>query len=215
MSQQRVGPARQRYGEDSRVAILDATLAIATERGYDGTTLALVSARSGLPKGSIYWHFGSKDRLFAATLEHSYQRWYAARVARLPRSEPDEVPARVRQRVQAAARTLAENPEFWALGLMLSLRAWVEEPEALDIFRRVREESERENAAWWKEILPTEAVALNPELPARLGRVWILMLDGVYLQLRGTTVATASRLFGRVADGLVHYLTVTGLLDEH
>ena len=56
---------RHRQGDESRQAILDATLALAAERGYDGTTVALVQKATGLPASSIYWHFGSKDALLA------------------------------------------------------------------------------------------------------------------------------------------------------
>ena len=56
---------RHRQGEEFRRRILEATLAIAAERGYDGTSLGLVTERAGLPASSVYWHFGSKDELLA------------------------------------------------------------------------------------------------------------------------------------------------------
>ena len=62
-------------GEQSRERILDAATEVATERGYDGTTISLVSKKSGLPPTSIYWHFTDKDDLIAAVIERSYQRW--------------------------------------------------------------------------------------------------------------------------------------------
>ena len=65
-------------GEQSRERILDAATEVATERGYDGTTISLVSKKSGLPPTSIYWHFTDKDDLIAAVIERSYQRWLAA-----------------------------------------------------------------------------------------------------------------------------------------
>ncbi|MGO9154379.1 TetR/AcrR family transcriptional regulator, partial [Mycobacterium sp.] len=36
-------------GEASRQRILDAATEVATERGYEGTTISLVSKKSGLP----------------------------------------------------------------------------------------------------------------------------------------------------------------------
>ena len=62
----RAAPAARRRranGEESRQRILDAAAEIAGERGYDGTSIALVSERSGLPASSIYWHFEDKDAL--------------------------------------------------------------------------------------------------------------------------------------------------------
>ncbi len=69
---------RHQQGEQSRQLILETTLAIAAERGYDGTSIGLVTERTGLPASSIYWHFGSKDELLAEALEFSYRRWRAS-----------------------------------------------------------------------------------------------------------------------------------------
>uniref|UniRef100_UPI00131AF4CF TetR/AcrR family transcriptional regulator n=1 Tax=Streptomyces fulvoviolaceus TaxID=285535 RepID=UPI00131AF4CF len=59
-------PRRKRAnGVESRQRILDAAVEIAGERGYDGTSIAAVSAKCGLPASSIYWHFKDKDDLIA------------------------------------------------------------------------------------------------------------------------------------------------------
>src|SRR5487761_525168 len=62
-------------GAASRERILDAAAQIASERGYEGSSIALVSLRSGLPASSIYWHFEDKDKLIAAVIERSFNRW--------------------------------------------------------------------------------------------------------------------------------------------
>ena len=66
-------------GEQSRERMLDAATEVATERGYEGTTISLVSKKSGLPPTSIYWHFADKDDLIAAVIERSsavgWRRW--------------------------------------------------------------------------------------------------------------------------------------------
>ena len=66
---------RQARSDKSRDQILLAALDLALEHGYQGTTMAAVSASSGLPIGSVYWHFKSKEQLFVALLEHCYQAW--------------------------------------------------------------------------------------------------------------------------------------------
>ena len=65
---------RRANGEESRQKILDAATEIAASRGYDGTSIALVSKLSGLPASSIYWHFADKDELIAAVIERSFGR---------------------------------------------------------------------------------------------------------------------------------------------
>src|SRR6516225_11534533 len=59
-------------GEQSRERILDAATEIASERGYEGTSIGLVSKKCGLPASSIYWHFKDKDDLIAAVIERSF-----------------------------------------------------------------------------------------------------------------------------------------------
>ena len=205
---------RQRQGPESRQAILEATLAIASERGYDGTTMSLVTERTGLLPSSIYWHFGSKDKLLAATLEYSYQQWRSVEPTWRRRPEPPDVAARVAQRFEDAFRALAETPQFWGLGLMLSLRAWVEEPEALRIYKSVRADTEQELSSWWSDVLAPGALADDPDLPLRLGRFLVIMMDGVYLQRRGTSAGDPARLMDRLITGFTRYLVTSGVADD-
>src|SRR4051812_40505721 len=46
-----------------RSEIMDAALACFGERGYEETTIEEIRARSGASVGSIYHHFGGKDRI--------------------------------------------------------------------------------------------------------------------------------------------------------
>ena len=72
-------PRRKRAdGELSRERILEAATEIAAERGYEGTSIGLVSKKCGLPASSIYWHFKDKDDLIAAVIERSFGSWLSA-----------------------------------------------------------------------------------------------------------------------------------------
>jgi AcrR family transcriptional regulator len=51
---------------ERRQAILDAALECFSTLGYDQTTLADIRAMSGASTGSIYHHFGSKERIAAS-----------------------------------------------------------------------------------------------------------------------------------------------------
>ncbi|GAB10181.1 putative transcriptional regulator [Gordonia araii NBRC 100433] len=121
-------------GEASRSRILDAATEIAGERGYDGTSIALVSKRCGLPASSIYWHFANKDDLIAAVIDRSFGRWLGAWTI------PDG--GSVRQRLIDATlqvgRAQAEAPDFLRLGLMLALERRPVEARAREVFLRVR-----------------------------------------------------------------------------
>ena len=121
-------------GEQSREKNLDAATEVATERGYEGTTISLVSKKSGLPPTSIYWHFADKDDLIAAVIERSFQRWLAA--LDLPRA--GEARTRAIELGTQVARAFLDAPDFLRLGLMLALERRPVEPRAREMFLQVR-----------------------------------------------------------------------------
>ena len=129
-------PQRRRRldGEASRARILDAATEIASERGYEGTSIALVSTKCGLPASSIYWHFKDKDDLIAAVIERSFAQWLSAW------QMPDEGTPRERLvgLAQQVAKALLDSPDFLRLGLMLALERRPVEPRARAMFIAVR-----------------------------------------------------------------------------
>ncbi len=59
-------------GKRTRQSILDAATAIFAEKGYSGANVSEIVARAGTTKPMVYYHFGSKEGLFAAVLEEVY-----------------------------------------------------------------------------------------------------------------------------------------------
>jgi AcrR family transcriptional regulator len=49
--------------------ILDAAMTAFAEHGFHETTVAAIADRAGVGKGTVYRHFGKKNRLFAALLK--------------------------------------------------------------------------------------------------------------------------------------------------
>ncbi|MDP7703398.1 TetR/AcrR family transcriptional regulator [Mycobacterium sp. TY815] len=128
---------RRPDGELSRTRILDAATEIAAERGYEGTSIGLVSAKCGLPASSIYWHFKDKDDLIAAVIERSFGTWLTAwnLSEPTPTADPREL---IRGLTEQTAKALLEAPDFLRLGLMLALERRPAEPRAKTMFIQVR-----------------------------------------------------------------------------
>ncbi|EKX60198.1 TetR/AcrR family transcriptional regulator [Streptomyces ipomoeae] len=124
-------------GVESRQRILDATVEIAGERGYEGTSIAAVSAKCGLPASSIYWHFKDKDDLIAAVIERSFETWLAA--VDLPGEEAGTPLERATTMAANVAKSLVEVPDFLRLGLMLALERRPTEPRGRTVFLQVRD----------------------------------------------------------------------------
>ncbi|WP_199921417.1 TetR/AcrR family transcriptional regulator [Streptomyces bicolor] len=66
-----LGPSESGGGEDRSVrrALLDAALEVFTERGYTDAGLSEIAARSGIPVGSLFQHYGGKRGLYLALWE--------------------------------------------------------------------------------------------------------------------------------------------------
>jgi AcrR family transcriptional regulator len=66
---------------DRRGALLDAALSSFDELGYEATTIEEVLRRSGASVGSLYHHFGGKERLVAALYLEGIRRYQAGFLA--------------------------------------------------------------------------------------------------------------------------------------
>jgi AcrR family transcriptional regulator len=169
-------------GELSRERILDAATEIAAERGYEGASIALVSAKCGLPASSIYWHFKNKDDLIAAVIERSFADWLKAWQVPGEGAPRDRLVGLAMQ----IAKALLDSPDFIRLGLMLALERRPVEPRARAMFLQVRAETYDQLAKTMREFTP----ALTEVQTHQLVTYAIAGADGLFIakELGGDTV---------------------------
>jgi AcrR family transcriptional regulator len=177
---------RRANGEESRERILAAASEIAGERGYNGTSIALVSERSGLPASSIYWHYQDKDTLIAAAIERSFGEWMASASDLTPSPPGGTRGERLAGMMERAASGLMKSCSFLRLGLLLSLEHRDEESSAERMFMQVREEAFRRSVASYAELFPE----LDEPAVRQLVTFSIAMADGFFItsQLEGDAV---------------------------
>ncbi|KUH85878.1 MULTISPECIES: TetR/AcrR family transcriptional regulator [unclassified Mycobacterium] len=168
---------RRVNGEESRQKILLAATEIATERGYEGTSIGAVSQRSGLPASSIYWHFKDKDALLAAVIEHSFGLWLAGAGGFSPRPENETVEQRLAAMMERTLKSLRDSADFLRLGLMLALERRAEEPSARKMFLSVRNEALRRTIDSYTELFPE----LDARATRQLGALTMAMADGLFV----------------------------------
>lgn len=63
---------------DRKTAILDAAIAVIAERGVRGLRVEEVAKAAGVAVSLLYYHFGSREGLVRATLDHANERAAAA-----------------------------------------------------------------------------------------------------------------------------------------
>ena len=95
---------KQRDGEDTRERVLAAAGELFAQRGFAGTSLALISKNCGISDGLILHHFQTKENLYRQVLELLAGRYTHALVqARKSAGSPAEV----------MQQTLAASFNFW------------------------------------------------------------------------------------------------------
>ncbi len=166
----------RRKVEVRREEILAAAEAEVTKRGFARTRVADVADALGVSTALVFYHFGTKEKLFAEALEHAVAR----DLARL-----DTVVAKATDPVDGVRRILAlYSPQGNANGWTVWVDAWAEslrEPEMRDMSRRLD--------VRWKDVLADQIrqgvdaglfVCDDPE-----GAAWRLsaLLDGLAVQV--------------------------------
>lgn len=78
-------------GEETRQAILDRALSLASTEGLNGLSIGGLAEAVGMSKSGLFAHFRSKEQLQLATLRHAADRFISQVVApalKQPRGEP-------------------------------------------------------------------------------------------------------------------------------
>src|SRR5256885_16884273 len=75
-------------GEQTRAAILDAALKVASRLGLEGLTIGTLADETGMSKSGLFPHFGSREQLQLAVLEHAAQRYGELGFTPTPKIDP-------------------------------------------------------------------------------------------------------------------------------
>ena len=140
--------------------------------------MAKVASMSGLPIGSVYWHFESKDLLLNAMIEDSFSRWHQETAERNKPLAGESFEAHVTRIFGSATTPKYFAADFWRLGVILSVEKSVPEQTARAQFLNIRETQRDELATWWRSILPPTLLKSLPGLPKKLSSFTLAMQDG-------------------------------------
>lgn len=205
-------PSTRAGSDESKRRILDATLDLARELGYEGTTIAKVSKRSGLPAGSVYWHFESKDSLFEALIDDSFARWKAEYIENHPGPEPVE-PRSIAAMLTDGLDEHAAAQGFWRIGLGLALERRMQDSAARRRFLAIREEMIAFLTERWGEQLPPELLESDPTASERIARFSMASADGFFISVTAAEPIDP-QASAAVLDRAIHSY-IDSLVAEH
>ena len=77
---------KQRQSQRTRAVLIEAATELLLDRGYAGTTLALLARKVRMTKGAIYHHFADKEALLRAVMEHVRRTWEREVGAHIPQA---------------------------------------------------------------------------------------------------------------------------------
>ena len=110
-----------------RQAILDAALECFSTTGYDNTTLADIRVRARASTGSIYHHFGSKERIAATLYLEGVRQTQDAGLAALLRTRTGRTG--IAAQVEAYIDWVVDNPAFAAFLFSMRHAPFLDEDE--------------------------------------------------------------------------------------
>lgn len=159
-------------------AILEAVLSLAVTTGYEGTTMAEVARVSGLPIGSVYWHFENKEQLFAALIDYCFEVWKERH-----RGPSNRAILHTSIAGSAANSTSAEHAEeaFWIIGLIFALEKRLEDNAARQRYLAVRGEMYEMLVETVGAGLPATALSAEPDLARKVVMLGRALTDGFYI----------------------------------
>jgi len=101
--------ARTAERADTPGRLLDAALETFSELGFDGATTRDIAARAGVNLGLVQYHFGGKEKLWRAAVDHAFaDLWTALDAAAAPAAAGEL--ARLAAIIRAAVRFAADHP---------------------------------------------------------------------------------------------------------
>ncbi|MGO4452771.1 TetR family transcriptional regulator [Arthrobacter sp. RAF14] len=121
-------PGATSRGVASRDRIIEAAAGVFAAVGYDRATMAQIVEASGLTKGSVYFHFASKEALAVEVLTRKQAAWLERVRTRLAAAAPGL--ERLEALLPAMLELHREDPDAWAISRLSQHLAEVPETRA-------------------------------------------------------------------------------------
>ncbi|MFA7440488.1 MAG: TetR/AcrR family transcriptional regulator [Sphingomonadaceae bacterium] len=134
----------QKRGDDVRLRVLQAALECFGIFGFDGTSTRAVAERAGITHTLVLYHFGSKDKLWTATMANVLDGYRSSVVENLDNKDGRPAADVLKRFIEQFIRLSAEFPQIHRIMTMEGSQnsprlQWLVENYLKDHFIRVRD----------------------------------------------------------------------------
>ena len=166
---------KRAQGEESRDRLLAAAEDLVGAGGYAATGVDAISARAGVVKSALYWHFGSKQGLLMAALDRQNATWLAG-VERAVEATSDPL-ERLDRLIGHVREVIVERPEARRMVFAILLERAAGDPECRAAVARGFRELRAALARGFGLAMP----ALEPVRALAIADAFVAHCDGLLL----------------------------------
>ncbi len=140
---------KREQSELSRERLIEAATRLFAERGYRDASVQAIGEAAGISRGSIFWHFGSKEGLLWAVVQRAFTRWEAETL--VPEVGDARGEEAVGRALRAHRRFLADEGGTLRLLFVLMFEALGPRPELAGEFARLHRDLRVLATPWLEE----------------------------------------------------------------
>jgi AcrR family transcriptional regulator len=182
---------RAASAEATRLRIIDATRDLALERWYDEITLKDIASAAGVALQTVVNHFGTKDGIFAATLDQPPRPEFMTRLG----ATPDDV--------QGAVDLLVADYEYAGEAIIRGLAL----EERIPALKPILERGRKAQREWVQRTFPSALAQLRGQSLERRVDLLVCATDvytwKVLRRDRGLTPAKTAEAFRELVEALI------------
>jgi AcrR family transcriptional regulator len=140
---------KREQSELSRERLIAAATRLFAERGYRDASVQAIGEAAGISRGSIFWHFGSKEGLLWAVVQRAFTRWEAETL--VPEVGDARGEEAIGRALRAHRRFLADEGGTLRLLFVLMFEALGPRPELAGEFARLHRDLRVLATPWLEE----------------------------------------------------------------
>ena len=197
---------RYKEGKETREKVLAAARKLIAENGYSATSISMISKASGVKPASIYWAFESKEGLLAAVLNDAADDFFESHF-HLGTPSSGGVHATMKR----AAKSIASQPDFLRLLIIMSTERRNGDPKVLEAARRIRQKSRDGLERQLAPFVPSINRKHHQAILRDASRLAIMLFDGTFVSMQlepeESTIDHLADLVGAAVEGTITQLT--------